>query len=93
VLGAILTLALNGGSLSQGAIMLAAYSLGLAIPFLLAAMGIGWVSTILSQYGKVLHYVEVSMGFVMVGVGLMLFSGVYEIIAQRFQFFWIDFGI
>jgi cytochrome c-type biogenesis protein len=93
VLGAILTLALNGGSLSQGAIMLAAYSLGLAIPFLLAAMGIGWVSTILSQYGKVMHYVEVSMGVVMVGVGLMLFSGVYEIIAQRFQFFWIDFGI
>lgn len=93
VLGAILTLALNGGSLSQGALMLSAYSLGLAIPFLLAAMGIGWVSTLLSQYGKAMRYVEVAMGVVMVGVGVMLFSGVYEILAQRFQFFFINFGI
>ena len=37
VLGAILTLALNGGSVSQGATLLSAYSAGLAIPFLVAA--------------------------------------------------------
>ena len=93
VLGAILTLALNGGSVMQGFIMLSAYSIGLAIPFLLAAMGIGWVSTILSKHGKVMRYVEIAMGVVMVAVGLMLFSGLYEIIAQRFQFFFINFGI
>ena len=34
VLGAILTLALNGGSVSQGTTLLSAYSAGLAIPFL-----------------------------------------------------------
>jgi cytochrome c-type biogenesis protein len=93
VLGAILTLALNSGSISQGAIMLSAYSLGLAVPFLMAALGIGWVSNILSRHGRVMHYVEVTMGVVMVGVGIMLLGGIYETIAQRFQFFWIDFGI
>jgi hypothetical protein len=40
-----------------------------------------------------MHYVEVTMGVVMVGVGIMLLGGIYETIAQRFQFFWIDFGI
>lgn len=93
VLGAILTLALNGGSISQGAIMLSAYSLGLAVPFLMAALGIGWVSNILSRHGQVMHYVEVAMGVVMVGVGIMLMGGVYETIAQHFQVFWINFGI
>jgi cytochrome c-type biogenesis protein len=93
VLGAILTLAINGGSISLGASLLSAYSAGLAIPFLVAALGIGWVTTVLRRYGKVMRFVEVAMGVVLVLVGIMLFSGIFELIAQRAQFFWIDFGI
>ena len=93
VLGAILTLALNGGSISTGISLLSAYSAGLAIPFLLAALGLGWVSLTLRKYGKVMHYVEVAMGVVLVIIGVMLFSGIFERIAQATQFFWIDFGI
>lgn len=93
VLGAILTLALNGGSISTGVSLLSAYSAGLAIPFLLAALGLGWVSITLRKYGKVMHYVEIAMGVVLVIIGVMLFSGVFERIAQAGQFFWIDFGI
>ena len=93
VLGAILTLAFNGGSLSSGVSLLSAYSAGLAIPFLIAALGVGWVSVILRKYAKAMHYVEVAMGGVLVLVGVMLFAGTFEIIAQRTQFFWIDFGL
>lgn len=93
VLGAILTLALNGGSISTGVSLLSAYSAGLAIPFLLAALGLGWVSLTLRKYGKVMHYVEIAMGVVLVVIGVMLFSGIFERIAQATQFFWIDFGI
>ena len=93
VLGAILTLALNGGSISTGVSLLSAYSAGLAIPFLLAALGLGWVSVTLRKYGKVMHYVEIAMGVVLVIIGVMLFSGIFERIAQATQFFWIDFGI
>ena len=49
VLGAILTLAINGGSISLGATLLTAYSIGLAIPFLIAALGVGWVTTVLKK--------------------------------------------
>lgn len=93
VLGAILTLAMNGGSISTGVSLLSAYSAGLAIPFLIAALGVGWVSLTLKKYGKVMHYVEMVMGVILVIVGIMLFSGTFELIAQKGQFFWIDFGL
>ena len=93
VLGAILTLAINGGSVSQGAALLTFYSAGLAIPFLLAALGIGWVTTILRKYNKTMRYVEIAMGVILIIIGIMLFAGTFELIAQRGQFFFIDFGL
>ena len=93
VLGAILTLSMNGGSISQGVSLLSAYSAGLAIPFLFAALGIGWVSATLRKYGKVMHYVEIVMGVILVIIGVMLFAGIFEIIAQKGQFFYINFGL
>jgi cytochrome c-type biogenesis protein len=93
VLGAILTLAFNGGSISLGAMLLTAYSTGLAIPFLVAALGIGWVTTILRKYGKTMRYVEIAMGVILVIIGVMLFTGVFKLIAQQGQFFFFDFGI
>lgn len=91
VLGAILTLAFHGGSLSQGVTLLSAYSAGLAIPFLLAALGIGWVSTVLKRYGKAMRYVELGMGVILVIVGILLFSGTFETLAQFGAF--VDFGL
>ncbi|HET8706498.1 MAG TPA: cytochrome c biogenesis protein CcdA [Pseudomonadales bacterium] len=84
VLGAILTLAMNGGSISQGVVLLSAYSAGLAVPFLLAAIGVSWVSTILRKYNKVMRYTEVAMGVLMIIIGLMLMFGAFNLIATMF---------
>lgn len=91
VLGAILTLVANGGSLTFGAVMLTSYSAGLAIPFLIAALGIGWVTTILRKYGNVMRVVEVIMGLILVIVGTMLIFGVFNLLANNPLF--IDFGL
>jgi cytochrome c-type biogenesis protein len=91
VLGAILTLALNGGDLAFGTVMLSAYSAGLAIPFLIAALGIGWVTTTLRRHGKTMRYVEVAMGVILIIVGLMLIFGVFNLLAN--YGFFIDFGL
>ena len=91
VLGAILTLSLSGGSITQGAGLLTAYSAGLAIPFLIAALGVGWVTTILRRYGKLMHYAEIVMGVLLIIVGVMLFLGTFEQLA-RFGFF-LDLGL
>ena len=82
VLGAILTLSFNQGGSAQGALLLTAYSAGLAIPFLLAATQIGWVTTILRRYGKVMHYTEIIMGVILIGIGILLFLGRFEQLAS-----------
>jgi cytochrome c-type biogenesis protein len=91
VLGTILTLAINGGSVALGAKLLSAYSAGLAVPFLAAALGIGWVTTVLRKYSKVMHYVEIAMGVVLVIVGVMLFAGIFELIAR--YGYYVNFGL
>src|SRR5512138_242869 len=93
VLGTILTFAVNGGSIATGVSLLSAYSAGLAVPFLIAALGVGWVSLALRKYGKAMHYIEIAMGVVLVILGVMLFAGIFELIAQKGQFFYINFGL
>lgn len=87
VLGTILTLALNGGSVVQGGLLLGSYSAGLAIPFLFAATQIGWVTHILRRYGKLMLYAERVMGAVMVVIGAFLFSGRFSTLGNLGAFF------
>jgi cytochrome c-type biogenesis protein len=82
VLSSILALAANEGSILSGVKLLGAYSVGLAIPFLFAALGLGWVTFILRKYGKVLHYIEIITGVVLIIVGCLLFLGLFEQLAQ-----------
>ena len=82
VYGTILTLSYNQGGSVQGAMLLAAYSAGLAIPFLLAATQIGWVTTIIRRYGKIMHYTEIIMGVVLIGIGILLFTDRFAQLAQ-----------
>lgn len=91
ILGMILTLAINQGSTAQGLYLLGFYSLGLAIPFLAAALGIGWVTTALKKFSKVMHTIEIIMGVVLIIVGGLLFFGVFNTLGQ-FGFF-VDFGL
>lgn len=91
VLGAIMTFAINGGSILQGTMLGASYSAGLGVPFLLAALGIGWVTTILRRYNKVMRIAEIVMGVILVVVGILLFLGSFNLLATYVPF--IDFGL
>ncbi len=91
VLGSILTMAVNGGSVALGARLLSAYSAGLAVPFLAAALGVGWVRAILRKYKKTTRYIEIGMGVILVIIGVMLFGGVFELIAR--YGYYVNFGI
>lgn len=91
VLGAVLTLAVSGGAVLQGVVMLSAYSLGLAIPFLLAALGVGRVAELMRNHGRAIKAFSVVTGALLVIIGIMLFTGTLEQLAQ-FGFF-VDFGI
>jgi len=75
ILGAILTFALKGGNIYQGLVLLTAYSAGLAIPFLIASTQIGLVTAAIQRYGKIMRYVEIITGILLILIGLLLFSG------------------
>jgi cytochrome c-type biogenesis protein len=91
VLGWIMTFSINGGSIVKGTALGGAYSVGMAIPFLLAALGIGWVSTLLRRYSKVMRVVEIVMGVLLIVVGILLFLGSFSVLANYFPI--INFGL
>jgi cytochrome c-type biogenesis protein len=94
VLGTILTLALNSGQLNQGVTLLSAYSIGLAVPFLLAALGIGRIAELLRRRGRTVRSISLATGVVLVVVGVLLTSGRLEQFFARFSStFFIDFGL
>lgn len=90
-LGLILTLAIEQANILQGVSLLGFYSLGMALPFMLAALGIGWVSDILKKHGKAIQVIEIVMGIILIVVGVMLFLGIYQQLTTFDRL--IDFGI
>ena len=59
---------------NQGVFLLAVYSLGLGIPFLLTALGINRFWSFFSRIKKYLRVLEVGGGAIMVVLGLMIFT-------------------
>ncbi len=74
VLGAVLTMAVSGSSLNQGVVLLTAYSLGLGIPFLLAAAGLTNASKLLLRARPYMRYISIATGLFLILIGLMLFT-------------------
>ena len=74
ILATVLTVAANEASLGTGVKLLTAYSLGLGIPFVLAAVAIGPFMGFMKKFRRHMAKVEQVMGAVLVVTGL-LFAG------------------
>ena len=74
ILGSILTLAASSATVGQGAFLLAVFSLGLAVPFLLIAAGVGSASAYLSKVGKYLNVISIVGGVFLVFLGVLLLT-------------------
>jgi cytochrome c-type biogenesis protein len=81
VLGGILTLAATTGSLSQGMGLLAVYSLGLAIPFLLALVLIERFLTTFQRIRSWLPWINRVSGVLLMGLGALLLTGTFARLA------------
>jgi cytochrome c-type biogenesis protein len=91
VLATILTIAASEQDVSRGAGLLAIYSLGLGIPFLLAAAGVGTFLGFLGKFKRHLGTVERVMGGLLVLTGIMFLTGSMQTMAYWFleQFPWL----
>jgi cytochrome c-type biogenesis protein len=73
ILAAVLVLAANAETISRGVFLLAVYSAGLAVPFLLTAVGINKFLRFYQRFRKHLHTVEVLSGVLLLFVGALIF--------------------
>jgi len=87
ILGTILTISLSGGSSVHGGLLLAAYSAGLAVPFLIASVEIDIIANGIRRYAKVAYYVEKISGILLIIIGVLLFTGRFERLASFGTFF------
>ncbi len=75
VLGAILSLAAQEGSVSRGMTLMAVYAIGLGLPFLLAAVYLNRFIAVMGQLKSKMAMIEKVMGGLLVGVGILLITG------------------
>ncbi|MEL6437377.1 MAG: cytochrome c biogenesis CcdA family protein, partial [Pseudomonadota bacterium] len=86
VLGPILTMAGSRDSVGEGAALLATYSAGLGIPFLIAAMFSGAFMSFLQRFRMHLGMVEKVIGGLLVLAGILFLTGGME----RMAFFLLE---
>ncbi len=75
---AILLLASNAGTVGRGAFLLAVYSLGLGLPFLLAGLALQAVAAQLRRLNRYLNVVSVIGGGLLILMGLLFVSGRFQ---------------
>lgn len=73
ILASVLLIAATRDTVGQGVFLLAVYSAGLAIPFLLTALGIGRFLKFYQKFRRHLHTMEVSSGVLLIFVGGLVF--------------------
>lgn len=73
ILATVLALAAASDTIARGVLLLAVYSAGLAIPFLLTALGISQFMAFYKNFRKYLHAVEVFSGALLLFVGGLVF--------------------
>ncbi len=82
ILGAILALAAAEGQSARGAALLLAYSAGLGLPFLAAAVAFGAFLKASEKLKRSLQAVEVGSGFLLLILGLLLITNRFSLLAR-----------
>src|SRR5277367_3298141 len=85
ILGVILGFAAAQDSVMKGIFLLSIYSLGLAVPFLLTALGIERFLKFYSRFRAHMHAVEVASGGLLIVLGILLVLGKFTLLANYFS--------
>jgi cytochrome c-type biogenesis protein len=86
ILAVILGFAAAQDSVTKGIFLLAVYSLGLAVPFLLTSLGIERFLKFYSRFRAHMHAVEVASGALLIALGVLLVIGRFTIISNYLSF-------
>jgi cytochrome c-type biogenesis protein len=85
ILGGILALAASKDTVWEGTQLLAVYSVGLGIPFLLTSIAINQFFAVTKRIRKHYHAIELVSGGLLVAIGVLIFTNQFTIIVRYLQ--------
>jgi cytochrome c-type biogenesis protein len=86
ILTTILTFAASEGTVAKGVLLLALYSAGLAVPFLLTSLGIDRFLAFYTRFRQHLHTVEVLSGVLLIVIGVLVLTRRLTMLSGYFSF-------
>jgi cytochrome c-type biogenesis protein len=86
ILATILVLAGAQETVWKGVVLLAVYSLGLAVPFLLTSLGVDRFLSFYSRFRRHLHAVEVCSGVLLIAIGVLIFLNNLRLLSGYLSF-------
>jgi cytochrome c-type biogenesis protein len=92
-LGAILTLAAASHSEGHGALLLAFYCAGLAVPFVLTAVFFGYMTSAFQAVKRHYRTIVVIGGAVLIVTGVLVYGGQFAVLNQHAQSWFGDLGV
>ncbi|UCR87987.1 cytochrome c biogenesis CcdA family protein [Mycetocola spongiae] len=82
-LAAIIGLGYNSGTVSRAVILAVAYCVGLGLPFLLVALGLGWMTGATSFLKKHIRAINIGGGVLLVLIGILMVSGLWGMLMSN----------
>ncbi|NLW36250.1 cytochrome c biogenesis CcdA family protein [Syntrophorhabdus aromaticivorans] len=82
-LSSILIIASTSEDVRQGVYLLGLYSLGLAIPFMVAALLFNQLFSLLKRYGSVMRYSVKILGVLFICIGVLFFSSFWGVVSSK----------
>ena len=80
-----LALAANTADLSRGVLLLFCYSMGLAVPFLVAALAVDRFLAFFTRHKAKMVWVNRTAGALLVFVGVLMVTNRFELLATKLQ--------
>jgi cytochrome c-type biogenesis protein len=90
-LAAVLTLSLDEGSASRGALLTVLYSLGLGLPFIAIAAGFSWATKSVGFVKRHIRAFNISGGSMLIALGVLLLTGLWNGIIVLIQEVTVEF--
>jgi cytochrome c-type biogenesis protein len=82
---AINTLALTVGDIPRAVILAVAYCIGLGLPFLLIALGFGWVTGGVAFLKRHIRAINIAGGVILMSIGVAMVSGLWQMWMSSLQ--------
>ncbi len=80
----VIGMSFTEASASRGVLLGIAYSLGLGVPFLLVALGLGWVTGSVGWMKRNIRTINIAGGGLLIAVGLLMATGLWQSIMSQF---------